>query len=110
MFYKPRKRNTVPLVSEKRSEILEKLVQRDGKLFLVRFIVVERKGKLIGKIISCEAIETLSGETVSKEKKCLPVCSEKQSAPASKVVFRKIVSPFSTLEFFMSQPTRAPAF
>lgn len=45
---------------EKQSEIFERTVRdRDGRLFCVRFVVVEREGVLRGKVISCEQIYTI---------------------------------------------------
>lgn len=93
----------------RQSEIFEKIVNRDGKAFRIRFVILERGGRLRGKVISCEAIEALSGDIATEEEKCLPVFAAKQSTPTTRVDFREIVSPFSTLEFFMSQMTRAPA-
>lgn len=45
------------IISRNQSGIFEKLVQdRNGWLFRVRFVVVERDGVLRGKVISCEAV------------------------------------------------------
>ena len=96
------------LLHQKQSEIFERIVNRDGKLFLVRFVIVERAGKLRGKIISCEAVEALAGSEQPSEG-YLPVILNAQAAPSEAVSFEEIVSPYSTLEFFMSQPTRAPS-
>ena len=91
------------------SEVFEKIARRGGKLFRVRFVVVERNGVLRGRVISCEPIETLSGEVLTKEKVCLPVFRCAKSAPVKKVRFQKIVSPFTTLDFLTSIKIRAPS-
>ncbi|MSU55827.1 MAG: hypothetical protein EXS51_00750 [Candidatus Taylorbacteria bacterium] len=109
MFYKYRKLKTAATISGKQSGILEKLVRRNGKLFLMRFVVLEREGKLRGKILSCQPIEILAGESTESTSSYLPVLADLQPAPISRVLFEELVSPLSTLEFFMSQMTRAPS-
>lgn len=96
-------------VTTGRSEIFEKVVNRGGTFFRIRFIILKREGRLRGKVLSCEAIETLSGETVETSSAYLPIGSTKQSRPSTAVRFEEIFSPFSALEFFMSQMTRAPS-
>ena len=96
------------LLHQKQSEIFEKIVIRGGKIFLVRFVIVEREGKLRGKVISCEAVEALSGTKQASEG-YLPVTLNAPAAPSDITSFDEIISPYSTLEFFMSQMTRAPA-
>lgn len=92
-----------------KSKVFEKVVRKNGKLFLVRFVIVESAGKLRGKIISCEAIEALKGSVSPLQQNFLPFSLGKSSVPASRIPREKIVSPFSSLEFFMSQMTRAPS-
>ncbi|KKW10836.1 MAG: hypothetical protein UY50_C0025G0008 [Parcubacteria group bacterium GW2011_GWA2_49_9] len=97
------------LTYQHQSEIFEKVVTKNGQLFLVRFVILEREGRLRGKIISCEAIEALpAGATVESEY-CLPVFSDIQPAPITRKIFEEIVSPFFTLEFLTSIKIRAPS-
>lgn len=97
------------LTYQHQSEIYEKVVQRDGELFLVRFVILERGGKLRGKIISCEAIEALPAGITTESEHCLPAFSNVEPAPITQERFEEIVSPFFTLEFFVSQMIRAPS-
>ncbi|MEK7169660.1 MAG: hypothetical protein AAB767_00035 [Patescibacteria group bacterium] len=91
------------------AEIFEKIVRRNGRFFLVRFVIVERGGKLRGRVISCEALEVLPVGVTAESERCLPAFSDVQPAPITRKRFEEIVSPFFTLEFFISQMTRAPA-
>ncbi len=98
------------VIEQKQSEIFEKVVTKNGKLFLVRFVILEREGRLRGKVISCEAIETLSGSTGKATKICLPLFRTYPTVTDEGLTIKDcVLSPFSTLEFFMSQPTRAPS-
>lgn len=65
------------ITQQKQSEIFEKIVSQHGRLFRVRFVVLERGGKLRGKVISCEAIFALgrvedSGLGIKNLQYCLP--------------------------------------
>lgn len=97
------------LLYQTQSEVFEKVVTKNGKLFLVRFVILEKEGRLRGKVISCEAIETLPAGVTAESEHCLPVFSDIQPAPITGERFEEIVSPFFTLEFFISQMTRAPS-
>lgn len=44
------------LTHQRQSRFFEKVVSKNGKLFSIRFVIVEREGKLLGKIISCAEI------------------------------------------------------
>ena len=98
------------IIYQKQSEVFEKVVSRNGRLFLVRFVVVEREGKLRGKVLSCEAIEVLAGDTDTTAKAtCLPSVTFTDEAPLSRELFCEIVSPYFTLDFLTSIQIRAPA-
>ncbi|KKU96067.1 MAG: hypothetical protein UY29_C0016G0025 [Parcubacteria group bacterium GW2011_GWC2_48_17] len=98
------------LSCQDKSRIFEKIVHQHGRLFLVRFVILEREGRLRGKIISCEPIGVLSDTGAAKEKYLLPISFSAKDAPEGKLCFKRIVSPFSKLEFFISQMPRAPSF
>ena len=89
-------------------EIFEKVVRQNGHLFLVRFVILERAGKLRGKVLSCTPIEVLAG-SAEPSTSYLPVFRHTQAAPTETRTFEEILSPFTTLEFFVSQMTRAPS-
>jgi hypothetical protein len=97
------------LTYQNQSEIFEKVVVRNGRLFLVRFVIVERGGKLRGRVISCEAIVALPAGAAAERERCLPAFSRTEPAPVTRKHFKEIASPFFTLEFFISQMTRAPS-
>lgn len=85
----------------------ERIVRdKNGVLVHVRFIVVEVNGQFQPRIISAEPF-LQKKETVI----CLPVTKEaKVIVSDSTPTFISKVSPYFSLEFFMSQPTRAPSF
>ncbi len=91
------------------SEIFEKVVLRNGKLFRVRFVVIEREGKLRGKVVSCDVIETLDGD-INDTKKYFPLDIELGGFFEETRTFDVIASPYSYLDFFVSQMTRAPSW
>lgn len=98
------------LAYQKQSEIFQKTIRQNGKLFQVRFVIVEKNGKLRGKIISCEPIEVLGGSGVATEQHCLPLFSPTQAFPEETIRFRKVVPPFSSFDFLTSIQIRAPSF
>jgi hypothetical protein len=97
------------LLNTKQPMLFERIISQNGRLFLMRFIVVEREGKLRGKIISCEPILGLSDADGSKGKYYFPAVLSAQRAPEGRTLFKKIVSPFSRFEFLTSIQIRAPA-
>ena len=97
------------LACQKPFEIFERVIRQNGRLFRVRFVILEREGKLRGKIISCEPVEVIDEIGAVEGKYFLPVSFSAQGAPRGKTCFQGIVSPFSELEFFTSQMPRAPS-
>ena len=99
--------------------IFEKIVRsKNGQLLRVRFEVSEINGQLKGRVISTEAIAEFAalGGTVSathttkSEAIFLPVSISKTITEKTvSFAYTPVVSPFSTLLFFTSQPTRAPS-
>lgn len=87
----------------KQSEIFEKIVTgKDGVLFRVLFVVVQRAGVLRGKILSCELLK--------KEESPLLSAVAATSAPVeSPQEFIPVCSPFSYLDFLTSIQIRAPS-
>lgn len=47
------------IIYQKQSRIFEKVVNKDDRFFRVQFIVLEREGKLFGKVISVTPITAL---------------------------------------------------
>ncbi len=90
------------------NSIFERIVKdKNGTLVRVRFTVVEIDGKFQGQIISVIPLVAPSAENAV----CLPCLKENKLATEKLCeFFDSIVSPYFSLEFFMSQPTRAPAF
>ena len=92
------------------SGVFHGTVRQNGRLFRMCFVVFEREGKLRGKIISCEPITVMSDCGTVKERCLLPVSFSAKKIPIVEAYFQGIVSPFSKLEFFISQMPRAPSF
>lgn len=91
--------------------IFEKVIRaKNGALMRVHFEVYEIDGNFRGRVISVESISLLA-VGVSNSTKCLPaVCLAETKAESIVSTYAPIVSPYLELYFFMSQPTRAPAF
>ncbi len=87
------------------NSIFERIIQdKNGALVRVRFTVVEVNGKFVGQIISAEPLETVASLF-------LPIIESAKVAVYNFVSnFTSTFTPFLSLEFFMSQPTRAPSF
>ena len=97
------------VVNQKQSEIFEKVVTKNGQLFLVRFIVIERGGKLRGRVLSCEAIKSLPEITTDNGVLYFPEVTFGEVAPISRKFFGEIASPYFSLDFLTSVHIRAPA-
>lgn len=95
--------------TQKQSRIFHKIVCQNGRFFSVRFVILDREGRLRGKIISCEPVEVMGVTDTVKEKYLLPLLFLAQNAPVGKACFQGIISPFSKLEFLTSIQIRAPA-
>lgn len=100
--------------SNQLNSTFERIVRdKNGVLFRVRFIIESIDGRPQPRIVSAEALKKVENEAekTGKTVLSLPVFSQ-QVVLNEKFVqtyFSKI-SPYATLEFFMSQPTRAPSF
>lgn len=88
------------------NSIFERIIRdRNGVLVLVRFTVVEINGKFQPQIISAEALVKNEESIVF-----LPEgVSSKDIALDTTPSFISTLSPYINLDFFMSQPTRAPS-
>ena len=86
-----------------------KIRAKNGQLMLVRFTVSTQGGKVRGRILSIEPVASLPGDTLRQEKICLPKAPTCNAQPICKSVPQAIISPFTSLQFFVSQPTRAPS-
>jgi hypothetical protein len=97
------------LQNKQLNSIFERIIRdSNGVLVRVRFTVVEIDGKFQGQIIS---VTPLVATSTAEDVVCLP-CLKENKVATEKLCefFDSIVSPYFYLEFFMSQPTRAPAF
>lgn len=86
------------------NSIFERIFKdKNGVLVRIRFTVVEINNKFVPQIIS---ITPFLEEKVI----CLPCNKVNQIIIEKDIVFsNKIISPYFSLDFLMSQPTRAPA-
>ena len=96
------------LQNKQLNSIFERVLRdKNGVLMRVRFTVVEINGQFQAQIISATPIVN----EAKKEVLSLPKVKENQVlAKDITPSFISILSPYLSLEFFMSQPTRAPAF
>lgn len=85
------------------NNVFERIVKdKNGVLVRVLFTVVDGKGQIISVMPLISKV---------KENVCLPILNNEKIIVEDVVPnFIKKVSPYFTLEFLMSQPTRAPAF
>jgi hypothetical protein len=91
-------------------KIVEKIVRtKTGEYVLAVFLVEDFGGEFKVRVISVKPIEKLAGAI--EKVKCLSGCSLKSPAVISyRHKYHSVVSPFfNNLEFFVSQPTRAPS-
>ncbi len=86
--------------------IFERILKdKNGVLMRVRFTVVEVNGVFTPQIISVTPLVSKTEEAI-----CLPCAKDlKVVVDDSTPSFISKVSPYFTLDFFMSQPTRAPS-
>lgn len=89
------------LTYQNQSEVFEKVVRaRNGRLFRVRFVVVERGGALRGRVVSCEPIVVF-----------LPSTKRFVNKTCLSFQVRKTVSPyFNKFQFLTAIKIRAPSF
>jgi hypothetical protein len=90
--------------------VFERILRdKNGVLVRVRFTVVEMNGAFVPQIIS--ATPLVSKIDTAEDAICLP-CAQDQKVVAEDATpsFISKVSPYFSLDFFMSQPTRAPSY
>ena len=90
------------------------LSDKNGQLIRVCFAVVEINGALKGQIISIEPVLQVTGKTLSTHTTphvCLPISIQNDISDTTGFnAYSNTPSPYSFLDFFNSQPTRAPSF
>lgn len=84
-----------------------------GRQFRLNFFVAVIDGEIRGHLLSVQPISSSVGLLVGEVAEgtiCLPiVCSENKPATVYISPFISVVSPYTELYFFNSQPTRAPS-
>ena len=86
-----------------------------GRQFRLTFLVAVVNGEVRGRLVSAEPISVSDTNhqivgTVSDGMFCLPITfSNKKPATDYAPAFIPVVSPYTELYFFTSQPTRAPS-
>lgn len=90
------------------SKFVEKvLADASGKQFRVLFLVSLEAGEIKARVISATPV---TPAVATRGVICLPLAAPASSASfAYTPHFSNIVSPYTDLTFFMSQPTRAPS-
>ncbi len=93
------------LVTQPTGKIIEKIVtNRKGELMRVTFLVSETLGAIQVKVLSAAPIVALTSV-------CLAIAGNVQTVINKfSATYSEFVAGFSDFAFFMSQPTRAPAF
>ena len=89
-----------------------------GRQFRMTCVVAVVNGELKGRLVSVQplakayALKGLVSENGGRTSvECLPIyCPEKKSETIYTPAYAPIVSPYTELYFFTSQPTRAPSF
>lgn len=95
------------------SKFVEKVfTDQTGRQFQMLFIVALVNGELKGRLVSVEPL-TSDASKFKPAQECqffLPISlSNKKTVTEYVADFTPIVSPYTELYFFMSQPTRAPS-
>lgn len=93
------------LVTARGQKVIEKVItNRNGQMMRVAFLVTEIAGAIQVKVLSATPIVALTSV-------CLALGGNVQNIVNKfSANFSDFVAGFSDLTFFMSQPTRAPAF
>ena len=81
----------------------------DGRVALVHFLVSFENGELKARVISVR----FSGEQTVSHTAPIAICGTCEKVGeiiSAQKYYEPVVSPYSKLLFFVSQPTRAPAF
>lgn len=87
-----------------------------GQQFRLTFFVTIVNGEPRGHLVSAQPISTpahlrLSGSCASSQGFCLPIACPKNEVETAYIPsYTPIVSPYTELFFFTSQPTRAPSY
>lgn len=96
-------------------QIVEKIVtSQAGAQFRVTFLVAMVNGRMNARVISAVPVTVASQTTEHASVAPILALAAPQAAQTAvftyKPSFAPIVSPYTLLEFFVSQPTRAPSF
>lgn len=92
------------------NSIFERVIRdNNGVLVIVRFTIVEVNGKLQGQILSVTPFVKIESSDSNSSVICLPKISVDKKVFENTISYRNIISPFNSLFFFNSQPTRAPS-
>ena len=104
-------RTTMKKITHKtQSEVFERLTRdRRGRLFRVRFTLIERGGIIRGKVLSCEKVLEIAGGATWQNIFLLPTLLSATKAHSLVSGAFRFRSPFSIFDFYFSQPIRGPA-
>ncbi len=95
-------------------KIVEKIVYRNGATYRIRAEFSYVEGRFLGRIISIERIHTISEFSISnfqfsQNPLCIGGTVEKGDSNFAFDFGEETVSPYFSLDFFISQLTRAPS-
>ncbi|MES2470643.1 MAG: hypothetical protein V4526_00185 [Patescibacteria group bacterium] len=101
------------LITQPQGHIFDRVLRtKEGKLVRVTFVVVSVGGELKAKVLNIAPLEGHQPTLKAAEILALPGKVSKVSIlPQKKTGFeyKSILSPLQNLNFFISQPTRAPS-
>jgi hypothetical protein len=98
------------------AQFIEKTItSQTGERFRVTFLVALVDGKMSAKIVSAVAIDAapIVSSASSARAAVLSLAAPVEKQPVAftyKPSFAAKISPYFSLDFFVSQPTRAPSF
>ena len=96
-------------VANTKNRIVERIIQdKNGNFFRTYFLIVERGGKFVGRLIRIEKLN-IEDSKLHKENIYLPTFGLKKTFQLSTFNFQLVQSPYFLNTFFTSQMTRAPS-
>jgi hypothetical protein len=85
---------------------------QDGRQFRMTFLVSVVKGEMKGRLVSVQPLanSTINQQPSTSNQFFLPIsCPAHSTVTEYVAAFAPVVSPYTELYFFTSQPTRAPS-
>jgi len=97
-------------LTQPKIQIIERIITTEKGVFLARFAVTEIGGKFKAKLTDMRPFQKEEAQVSGSKIPCLEAPQTKDETNYTEPLAQLIESPFYVLDFFMSQPTRAPNF